>query len=369
LFERFTDGARRVVVLAQEEARLLSHNYIGTEHLLLGVIREAETRGEGVAAAALESLDLSLDAARAEVGETVGRGGSEPSGHIPFTPRARKTLEHSMGEALGLGHDYIGTEHILLALLQPGDGEAAQVLAHLGVDMTDAREQVVRLLSVFPEPRSGRSGPLFGHSRESSMQSMQFPEEGEDPIAFARRMGFDPDLQVVLDQGMANAIRYLLDGLDQMFRLDAPTPAQMRHFPEPFELPGFTRMVLDGALQEIRRQLSPERYLEGDATRLNDDIVAEQVWLIGQDGTDLGVKPLSEALAIARAQQLDLVEVAAAADPPVCRLMDYATWRREQDERRQSRPQASGPSSIIGLFRDDDGDDDDDGEGEVPAKP
>ena len=131
MFERFTDRARRVVVLAQEEARLLNHNYIGTEHILLGLIHE----GEGVAAKALESLGISLEAVRAQVEEIIGHGGQAPSGHIPFTPRAKKVLELSLREALQLGHNYIGTEHILLGLIREGEGVAAQVLVKLGADL------------------------------------------------------------------------------------------------------------------------------------------------------------------------------------------------------------------------------------------
>src|ERR1700689_5272159 len=142
MFERFTDRARRVVVLAQEEARLLNHNYIGTEHILLGLIHE----GEGVAAKALESLGISLEAVRAQVEEIIGQGQQLPSGHIPFTPRAKKVMELSLREALQLGHDYIGTEHILLALIREGDGVAAHVLSDLGADLDGAREQVIRLL-------------------------------------------------------------------------------------------------------------------------------------------------------------------------------------------------------------------------------
>ena len=132
MFERFTDRARRVVVLAQEEARLLNHNYIGTEHILLGLIHE----GEGVAAKALESLGISLEAVRSQVEEIIGQGGSSPSGHIPFTPRAKKVLELSLREALQLGHNYIGTEHILLGLIREGEGVAAQVLVKLGADLS-----------------------------------------------------------------------------------------------------------------------------------------------------------------------------------------------------------------------------------------
>src|SRR2546430_1332906 len=136
MFERFTDRARRVVVLAQEEARMLNHNYIGTEHILLGLIHE----GEGVAAKALESLGISLEAVRQQVEEIIGQGQQAPSGHIPLTPRAKKVLELSLREALQLGHNYIGTEHILLGLIREGEGVAAQVLVKLGADLNQVRE-------------------------------------------------------------------------------------------------------------------------------------------------------------------------------------------------------------------------------------
>src|SRR5215217_8133683 len=143
MFERFTDRARRVVVLAQEEARHLNHNYIGTEHLLLGLIHE----GEGVAAQARTQLGVSLEAVRAEVEEIIGQGTDAPSGHIPFTPRAKKVLELSLREALELGHNYIGTEHILLGLLREGQGVGAQVLVKLGAGRDQVRQVVVQLLS------------------------------------------------------------------------------------------------------------------------------------------------------------------------------------------------------------------------------
>ena len=142
MFERFTDRARRVVVLAQEEARLLNHNYIDTEHLLLGLIHE----GEGVAATALESLGISLEAVRAQVEEIIGQGQSAPTGHIPFTPRSKKVFELSLREALQLGHNYIGTEHILLGLVREGEGVAAQVLVKLGADLARVRQQVIQVL-------------------------------------------------------------------------------------------------------------------------------------------------------------------------------------------------------------------------------
>src|SRR5436190_910113 len=143
MFERFTDRARRVVVLAQEEARMLNHNYIGTEHILLGLIHE----GEGVAAKALESLGISLEGVRQQVEEIIGQGQQAPSGHIPFTPRAKKVLELSLREALQLGHNYIGTEHILLGLIREGEGVAAQVLVKLGAELNRVRQQVLQLLS------------------------------------------------------------------------------------------------------------------------------------------------------------------------------------------------------------------------------
>ncbi len=154
MFERFTDRARRVVVLAQEEARMLNHNYIGTEHILLGLIHE----GEGVAAKALESLGISLEAVRQQVEEIIGQGQQAPSGHIPFTPRAKKVLELSLREALQLGHNYIGTEHILLGLIREGEGVAAQVLVKLGADLNRVRQQVIQLLSGYQgkEPAADR---------------------------------------------------------------------------------------------------------------------------------------------------------------------------------------------------------------------
>jgi hypothetical protein len=143
MFERFTDRARRVVVLAQEEARLLNHDHIGTEHILLGLVHE----GDGVAARALTELGISLEAVRAEVEEIIGRGTEPAGGQIPFTPRAKKVLELSLREAMALGHNYIGTEHILLGLIREGEGVAAQVLAKLGASQDRVRRQVVQLLS------------------------------------------------------------------------------------------------------------------------------------------------------------------------------------------------------------------------------
>ena len=168
MFERFTDRARRVVVLAQEEARMLDHNYVGTEHILLGLIHE----GEGVAAKALESLGISLEAVRQQVEEIIGRGQQAPSGHIPFTPRAKKVLELSLREALQLGHNYIGTEHILLGLIREGEGVAAQVLVRLGADLNRVREQTVLVLRAH-KARSERSG--LGESAEEEEAEAVIP--------------------------------------------------------------------------------------------------------------------------------------------------------------------------------------------------
>jgi len=156
VFERFTDRARRVVVLAQEEARILDHNYIGTEHILLGLIHE----GEGVAAKALKELGITEERARAEVEAIIGRGGSAPSGHVPFTPRAKKVLELSLREALQLGHNYIGTEHILLGIVSEGEGVAVQVLTQLGTDLETVRRTTVGLLGAAEPGPPGERPPV-----------------------------------------------------------------------------------------------------------------------------------------------------------------------------------------------------------------
>jgi ATP-dependent Clp protease ATP-binding subunit ClpC len=185
MFERFTDRARRVVVLAQEEARMLSHNYIGTEHILLGLIHE----GEGVAAKALESLGISLEAVRAQVEEIIGHGQQAPSGHIPFTPRAKKVLELSLREALQLGHNYIGTEHILLGLIREGEGVAAQVLVKLGADLNRVRQQVIQLLSGYQGKETATAGTAAEGAPSSSLVLDQF---GRNLTQAAREGKLDP---------------------------------------------------------------------------------------------------------------------------------------------------------------------------------
>ncbi len=185
MFERFTDRARRVVVLAQEEARMLNHNYIGTEHILLGLIHE----GEGVAAKALESLGISLDAVRSQVTEIIGEGQQAPSGHIPFTPRAKKVLELSLREALQLGHNYIGTEHILLGLIREGEGVAAQVLTKLGADLNRVRQQVIQLLSGYQGKEPVASGAPAEGTPAGSAVLDQF---GRNLTQAAREGKLDP---------------------------------------------------------------------------------------------------------------------------------------------------------------------------------
>ncbi|MEV4266085.1 ATP-dependent Clp protease ATP-binding subunit [Kribbella sp. NPDC049584] len=185
MFERFTDRARRVVVLAQEEARMLSHNYIGTEHILLGLIHE----GEGVAAKALESLGISLEAVRSQVEEIIGQGQQAPSGHIPFTPRAKKVLELSLREALQLGHNYIGTEHILLGLIREGEGVAAQVLVKLGADLNKVRQQVIQLLSGYQGKETSTAGAPTEGAPSSSLVLDQF---GRNYTQSAREAKLDP---------------------------------------------------------------------------------------------------------------------------------------------------------------------------------
>ena len=186
MFERFTDRARRVLVLAQEEARLLNHSFIGTEHILLGLIHE----GEGVAAKALESLGISLEAVREKVEETIGMAGSAPSGSPPFTPRAKKVLELSLREALQLGHSYIGTEHMLLGLVREGEGVAAQVLVSLGADLGRVRQQVIQLMSGYQGKEAVGAGP--GSSSDTPAGSPVLDQFGRNLTQLARDGKLDP---------------------------------------------------------------------------------------------------------------------------------------------------------------------------------
>ena len=191
MFERFTDRARRVVVLAQEEARMLNHNYIGTEHILLGLIHE----GEGVASKALESLGVSLESVREQVQEIIGQGQQAPTGHIPFTPRAKKVLELSLREALQLGHNYIGTEHILLGLIREGEGVAAQVLVKLGADLSRVRQQVIQLISGYQGGKEGAAAGVGGQSGPAEgtpAGSLVLDQFGRNLTVAAREGKLDP---------------------------------------------------------------------------------------------------------------------------------------------------------------------------------
>jgi ATP-dependent Clp protease ATP-binding subunit ClpC len=191
MFERFTDRARRVVVLAQEEARMLNHNYIGTEHILLGLIHE----GEGVASKALEQLGVSLDSVREQVQEIIGQGQQAPTGHIPFTPRAKKVLELSLREALQLGHNYIGTEHILLGLIREGEGVAAQVLVKLGADLARVRQTVIQLISGYQggkESAGATTGPGSGPAEGTPAGSLVLDQFGRNLTVAAREGKLDP---------------------------------------------------------------------------------------------------------------------------------------------------------------------------------
>jgi len=203
MFERFTDRARRVVVLAQEEARLLNHGFIGTEHLLLGLLREEE----GVAARALASLHVELEAVRASVTEKVGPARRPSSGHIPFTPRAKRVLELSLREALQLGHNYIGTEHLLLGLIREGEGVAAQVLTELGADLNRVRQRVIGMLrdaspvrqprqegSASSQPRPRGASPRPGESELASGFGAQLAAIETRLSSLEHRVGVGPDV-------------------------------------------------------------------------------------------------------------------------------------------------------------------------------
>jgi ATP-dependent Clp protease ATP-binding subunit ClpC len=217
VFERFTDRARRVVVLAQEEARMLNHNLVGTEHVLLGLIHE----GEGVAAQVLESLNISLEAVRQQVEEIIGQGQAMPTGHIPFTPRAKEVLELSLREALQLGHNYIGTEHILLGLIREGEGIAAQVLQKLGADLNRVRQAVILLLSGYTagwgehvadpqEPRWPFNPPSPFNEREKIVLSLLL--QGTTTSGIANVLGVSEDTVGEIIRAIVARLEAILQG-------------------------------------------------------------------------------------------------------------------------------------------------------------
>jgi hypothetical protein len=189
MFERFTDRARRVVALAQEEAKRLDHNYIGTEHILLGLIGE----GGGVAAKALESLGISLDVVRQQVEELIGRGQQAPSGHIPFTPRGKKVFELSLRESQQLGHNYIGTEHILLGLIREGDGVAPRVLVSLGADLNRVRQRVIQLLHGYQGKEPVSAPSATGELRLLPTVQARLKAVEQRMAAIEQRVGAGPD--------------------------------------------------------------------------------------------------------------------------------------------------------------------------------
>ncbi|HKY65385.1 MAG TPA: Clp protease N-terminal domain-containing protein [Acidimicrobiales bacterium] len=223
MFERFSDRGRRVVVLAQEEARLLGHGYIGTEHLLLGIVHE----GEGVAARALESLGIELGAVRRKVEETVGRGDDQPEGHIPFTPHAKKVLELSLREALQFGHDYIGTEHVLLGLIRESDGVAAQVLVGSGADLSTVRRAVLLVLEgegpaptgALPRPAGRMGGQLPEHVRRTALARGAARPEPRRAIAHRASLLEQAATGLVLRRFTVSACRVVLLAESEALRL------------------------------------------------------------------------------------------------------------------------------------------------------
>jgi ATP-dependent Clp protease ATP-binding subunit ClpC len=263
MFERFTDRARRVVVLAQEEARMLEHNYIGTEHLLLALIHE----GEGVAAKALRALDVDLDTLRREVEALVGRGQQPPKGHIPFTPRAKKVLELALRESVQLGHDYIGTEHLLLGIVREGEGPAAQVLQQRGIELNTVRQEVIRLLHGHQvgEGRRGRrvararSGLPGGEGATLEEISHQLRVLGARLAAIEEKLGIEesPERQRLrrIDAEVARVRRQKESAIDEQ---DFERAARLR--------------------DEEKRLLSDRR-------------AAEEAWLVAERVREAGVVP------------------------------------------------------------------------------
>jgi ATP-dependent Clp protease ATP-binding subunit ClpC len=212
VFERFTDKARGALVFAQDEARLLNHNFIGTEHILLGLLRESD----GVAAKALASLDVDLETVRQKVTETVGPGSAPPAGSPPFTPRSKKVLEQSLREAMQLGHSYIGTEHLLLGLVREGEGVGAKVLTSLGAGLEAVRERVIDLLSV--NPGAEQAGVLGARTRGGGLLGNQPPLCPYCLGALAGHLQYTAILATTADREGGGAVEWPIAYCDQCGR-------------------------------------------------------------------------------------------------------------------------------------------------------
>jgi hypothetical protein len=260
MFERFTDRARRVVVLAQEEARMLEHNYIGTEHLLLALIHE----GEGVAATALRALDVDLDTLRREVEALVGRGQQPASGHIPFTPQAKKVLELALRESVHLGHAYIGTEHLLLGLVREGEGPAAQVLAQRDIELNAVRQEVIRLLHGH-RARGGRRGRRAARPRPGG-EGVTLEEISHQLRVLGARLAAIEDKLGVEESPARQRLR----------RVDAEIARVRWQKESAIDEQDFERAA--GLRDEERRLLVDRR-------------VAEDAWLAAERAGDVGLAP------------------------------------------------------------------------------
>ena len=260
MFERFTDRARRVVVLAQEEARMLEHDYIGTEHVLLGLIHE----GEGVAAKALRALDVDLDTLRREVEALVGRGQQPKSGHIPFTPQAKKVLELALRESVQLGHDYIGTEHLLLGLVREGEGPAAQVLQQRGIELNTVRQEVIRL--------------LHGHQAGEGRRRRR--------IARARPGGEGATLEEISHQLRVLGAR--LTAIEEKLGIEE-SPERQRLRSIDAEIAGVRRQKESAIDEQDFEQAA--RLRDEEKRLLSDRHAAEYSWLVAERIKEAGVLP------------------------------------------------------------------------------
>jgi len=289
MFERFTDRARSVVVLAQEEARMLNHNYVGTEHILLGLVHE----GEGVAAKSLESLGISLDAVRQQIKQIIGQGQDAPSGHIPLTPRAKKVLEMSLREAKQLGHSYIGTEHILLGLVREGEGVAAQVLVKLGADLGRVRQAVVQLLHGDQgfEPESGAPSRRGRRAARADEMMVRLDSIARRLAAIERRLGIGeqpaaPELGEY-DEQIARVRREKESAIDAR---DMPTAAALRDREKQLLTERAARQRELKAVSERAASELNVGTVAGETERLRTEVSRLQA-LLRQHGIEPGDRP------------------------------------------------------------------------------